>query len=232
MLVLRSVAFNILFYLNLVLHIILALPTFALPRGAFMALARSWGRTSNVLLRAAAGISVEYRGLEKIPRGALLVAREARCCEQSINSGLPVIRSERRKHLVTNLAGRPRLDSALGAFHACNSQRIGRLDMRETCVKNLRRHVPVCRRRADRRVEGLGNRHQRRCSSSLQAMSHIAQRCSVAAHYLHGSRIGVDSVAADNLKTRAVTSKECLQIIAARSIPGQGSARCNNPQLI
>ena len=45
-----------------------------LPRGAFMALARSWGRTSNFLLRVTAGISVEYRGLEKIPHGALLVA--------------------------------------------------------------------------------------------------------------------------------------------------------------
>jgi 1-acyl-sn-glycerol-3-phosphate acyltransferase len=73
-LVLRSVAFNVLFYSNLVLHMILALPTFALPRGAFMALARSWGRTSNLLLRVVAGIAVEYRGLEKIPPGALLVA--------------------------------------------------------------------------------------------------------------------------------------------------------------
>jgi len=73
-LALRSVALNILFYLNLVLHIILALPTFALPRSAFMALARSWARTSNLLLRVTAGISVEYRGLEKIPPGALLVA--------------------------------------------------------------------------------------------------------------------------------------------------------------
>jgi 1-acyl-sn-glycerol-3-phosphate acyltransferase len=72
--ILRSVAFNVLFYSNLVLHIILALPTFVLPRGAFMALARSWGRTSNLLLRVVAGIAVEYRGLEKIPPGALLVA--------------------------------------------------------------------------------------------------------------------------------------------------------------
>src|SRR5215210_634403 len=39
-----------------------------------MALARSWGRTSNLLLRVIAGISVEFRGLEKIPPGALLVA--------------------------------------------------------------------------------------------------------------------------------------------------------------
>ena len=74
MLVLRSVAFNISFYLNLVLHMIMALPTFALPRGAFMALARSWGRTSNLLLRVVAGVAVEFRGLDKIPPGAVLVA--------------------------------------------------------------------------------------------------------------------------------------------------------------
>jgi len=73
MLALRSVAFNVLFYLNLVLHIVAALPTFVLPRRAFMTLAKSWGRTSNALLRVA-GIRVEMRGLEKIPPGALLVA--------------------------------------------------------------------------------------------------------------------------------------------------------------
>jgi 1-acyl-sn-glycerol-3-phosphate acyltransferase len=73
MLALRSVAFNVLFYLNLVLHMIVALPTFFLPRRAFMGIAKSWGRTSNALL-AVAGIRIEMRGLEKIPRGALLVA--------------------------------------------------------------------------------------------------------------------------------------------------------------
>jgi 1-acyl-sn-glycerol-3-phosphate acyltransferase len=70
---LRSVAFNILFYVNLVLHIIAALPTFFLPRRAFMTVAVSWGHTSNALL-AVAGIRFELRGLDKIPPGALLVA--------------------------------------------------------------------------------------------------------------------------------------------------------------
>jgi 1-acyl-sn-glycerol-3-phosphate acyltransferase len=73
MLALRSIAYNVLFYLNLVLHIVAALPTFLLPRRAFMTIAKSWGRTSNALL-AVAGISVELRGREKIPPGALLVA--------------------------------------------------------------------------------------------------------------------------------------------------------------
>jgi 1-acyl-sn-glycerol-3-phosphate acyltransferase len=70
---LRSVLFNVLFYLNLTLHVIVAIPTYALPRRAFMAVAKSWGRTSNALMRVA-GIKVELRGLEKIPRGPLIVA--------------------------------------------------------------------------------------------------------------------------------------------------------------
>ena len=73
MLALRSVAFNALFYLNLILHIIAALPTFFLPRRAFIAVAKSWGYTSNALL-VVAGIRVEMRGLKKIPKGALLIA--------------------------------------------------------------------------------------------------------------------------------------------------------------
>jgi 1-acyl-sn-glycerol-3-phosphate acyltransferase len=73
-LVLRSIVFNLLFYLNLLAHVIAAIPTYALPRGAFMAVARSWGRTTNWLLGAVTNTKVEYRGVEKIPRGALLVA--------------------------------------------------------------------------------------------------------------------------------------------------------------
>ncbi len=74
MIVIRSVAFNVLFYLNLVLHAIAGLPTLAMPRWGAIALAKSWGRTSNRLLRVICGITVEYRGLDRIPPGALIVA--------------------------------------------------------------------------------------------------------------------------------------------------------------
>ena len=74
MLIVRSVAFNCLFYLNLILHVIGAIPTYVLPRRAFMAMAKSWGHTSGWLLRVVAGTKVELRGLDKIPPGALLVA--------------------------------------------------------------------------------------------------------------------------------------------------------------
>ena len=73
MLALRSVAYNVLFYLNLILHILVGLPTLLMPPRVFMTIAKSWGRTSNALL-VVAGISVELRGREKIPPGALLVA--------------------------------------------------------------------------------------------------------------------------------------------------------------
>jgi 1-acyl-sn-glycerol-3-phosphate acyltransferase len=73
-LVIRSFVFNVLFYLNLLAYFIIAIPTLVMPRMAIVKLATSWGRTNNRLLRLVCGIKVEYRGLEKIPRGALLVA--------------------------------------------------------------------------------------------------------------------------------------------------------------
>ena len=74
MLIIRSVAFNVLFYLNLVIQLLAALPTLIMPRGAILAVTRFWARTNIWLLRAICGITAEFRGLERIPPGALLVA--------------------------------------------------------------------------------------------------------------------------------------------------------------
>ena len=71
---LRSIAFNVLFYLNTIIYLIAALPTFFMPYRAIVAVARSWGRTNLVLLRVVAGIDCEIRGREKIPKGAIIVA--------------------------------------------------------------------------------------------------------------------------------------------------------------
>jgi 1-acyl-sn-glycerol-3-phosphate acyltransferase len=79
-LIIRSVIFNILFYLNLFVLIIAALPTLVMPRTAILAVAKFWARTNLWLLRAICGITVEFRGLEKIPRGPLIVA----CKHQSL----------------------------------------------------------------------------------------------------------------------------------------------------
>jgi 1-acyl-sn-glycerol-3-phosphate acyltransferase len=70
----RSILFNVLFYLNLLVHMLLAMPTMVLPRGMFMALVRSWARVSLWLLKVTCGIKVEWRGLEKLPKGAVIVA--------------------------------------------------------------------------------------------------------------------------------------------------------------
>jgi 1-acyl-sn-glycerol-3-phosphate acyltransferase len=72
--ILRSAVFNVLFYLNLLAYFIIAIPTLVMPRMAIVKLATSWGLTNNWLLRVVCGIKVEYRGLDKIPPGALLVA--------------------------------------------------------------------------------------------------------------------------------------------------------------
>lgn len=74
MLVLRSFIYNILFYLNLTVLLIAALPTFLMPRRGILFMAKTWGRVSNWLLRVVCGTRVEWRGLEKLPPGGYLVA--------------------------------------------------------------------------------------------------------------------------------------------------------------
>lgn len=71
---LRSLAFNVLFYLNTLLYLIAALPTFFMPYRAIIAVAKSWARANLVLLRVIAGIDYEIRGLEKMPPGPLIIA--------------------------------------------------------------------------------------------------------------------------------------------------------------
>jgi 1-acyl-sn-glycerol-3-phosphate acyltransferase len=70
----RSILFNILFYLNLVVLLVVALITLALPRRAVLKMAELWGRVSVWLLRVVCGTKVEFRGLENLPDGALIVA--------------------------------------------------------------------------------------------------------------------------------------------------------------
>jgi 1-acyl-sn-glycerol-3-phosphate acyltransferase len=72
--IIRSVLFNILFYLNMLALMCLALPTLVLPRRAILEVVRFWARSNNWLLRTICGVTVELRGLERIPPGSLLVA--------------------------------------------------------------------------------------------------------------------------------------------------------------
>ena len=74
MIIIRSVVFNVLFYLVLAAYLMVAMPTLLLPRWGIIRLAQHWGRVNLHLLRIVCGITVEWRGLEKIPAGACLVA--------------------------------------------------------------------------------------------------------------------------------------------------------------
>jgi 1-acyl-sn-glycerol-3-phosphate acyltransferase len=74
LILLRSIVFNVLFYLNTLVYLVIALPTFFMPYRAIIAVARSWGATNLVLLRVVAGIDIDVRGAEKIPKGAIIVA--------------------------------------------------------------------------------------------------------------------------------------------------------------
>ncbi len=76
----RSLTFNLLFYANIIVHTIVALPTLALPHPAHRAIVRSYARSSLWLLRVVCGTNVEWRGLAKIPPGACIVA----CKHQSL----------------------------------------------------------------------------------------------------------------------------------------------------
>jgi 1-acyl-sn-glycerol-3-phosphate acyltransferase len=70
----RSLIYNALFYLLLLAWFIVAIPTFVMPRSALMTLARLWARQNVWLLRIVCNVRVEYRGVEKIPKGPLIVA--------------------------------------------------------------------------------------------------------------------------------------------------------------
>jgi 1-acyl-sn-glycerol-3-phosphate acyltransferase len=74
MLAARSLIFNALFYLNMVLLMIAGLPTMLFGRRAVFALARLWGSISVWLLDTICGLRLEYRGVENIPKGAVLIA--------------------------------------------------------------------------------------------------------------------------------------------------------------
>ena len=70
----RSLIFNALFYLNLVVLMILGLPTMLFGRRGVFALARLWSAVSVWLLEKICGLRLEYRGVENIPPGAVLIA--------------------------------------------------------------------------------------------------------------------------------------------------------------
>lgn len=70
----RSLAFNVLFYASLIVHMLVALPVLLMPHRVHLRFIRSYARISLWLLRVVCGTRVEWRGLERLPQGACIVA--------------------------------------------------------------------------------------------------------------------------------------------------------------
>ena len=58
----RSVVFNVLFYLNLLVWVIAATPTLIMPRRGIVEVAKLWARSNLWLLRWVCGIGVDFIG--------------------------------------------------------------------------------------------------------------------------------------------------------------------------
>ena len=74
MIVVRSTLFNLLFYGFTLLVGVLGLPSFLLGRRAVQKVSRFWSGTLVAMARVVAGIDVELRGTENLPKGAAIVA--------------------------------------------------------------------------------------------------------------------------------------------------------------
>jgi 1-acyl-sn-glycerol-3-phosphate acyltransferase len=74
MLAIRSILFNLLFYLTLIVLMVFGLPMMLGGRKGVFALANAWRAVSVWLLEVICGLKVEYRGLDNIPAGGVLIA--------------------------------------------------------------------------------------------------------------------------------------------------------------
>jgi 1-acyl-sn-glycerol-3-phosphate acyltransferase len=85
MLTLRSALSNLAFYVNLLVWLIIALPTLALPRRAFMWAIRRWAIASLWLLKLTAGTGVRWVGLDKLPADGCLVAAKHQSAWETVS---------------------------------------------------------------------------------------------------------------------------------------------------
>lgn len=74
MIYIRSALFNLVFYVNLVLFLVLGSGFYFTPRKWSIRALQVWARSSLLLLRVITGIKMEVRGLANIPPGPCLVA--------------------------------------------------------------------------------------------------------------------------------------------------------------
>jgi 1-acyl-sn-glycerol-3-phosphate acyltransferase len=71
---LRSLLFNLLFYINVTVLMLVSLPALALPHRVHLVCIRAWALSSLWLLRVICGTTIEWRGVQNIPPGGCIVA--------------------------------------------------------------------------------------------------------------------------------------------------------------
>jgi len=74
LLLLRSLLFNLLFYVNVTVLMLISLPTLALSHRVQLVAIRVWALSSLWLLRVICGTTIEWRGAQNIPPGGCIVA--------------------------------------------------------------------------------------------------------------------------------------------------------------
>ena len=79
MVFLRSALFHVLFYIVLVGLMIIGFPYAFMPRRKMLDLPKLWGRISLLLLDHICGLKVEFRGLEHLPTGGVIIAAKHQC---------------------------------------------------------------------------------------------------------------------------------------------------------
>jgi 1-acyl-sn-glycerol-3-phosphate acyltransferase len=73
MLTIRSILFNIAFYLNLLFWMLVSIPTLVMPRKVFMGITKLWSLSSLWLARVIVGMKFELRGAQNIPKDGCIV---------------------------------------------------------------------------------------------------------------------------------------------------------------
>ena len=71
---LRSLAFNVAFYVNIIVLMIVGLPLILIGRHGVFFMARLWSGSSLWLLETICGLKVEFRGVENVPQGGYILA--------------------------------------------------------------------------------------------------------------------------------------------------------------
>ena len=100
MILLRSLIFNLAFFLWAIVLGTLGLPLLLVPRRAAVVLGRLWSRGVVWLLRHVVGLEQELRGLDRVPRGACIVAMkhqsawDAVILSLALDDPVPVVKRE------------------------------------------------------------------------------------------------------------------------------------------